>query len=61
MKTNYKRIVENVEKYVRELESDANRLRTKKTKNEMEHLINASDATLMQDIANDLKERLEVE
>ena len=61
MKTNYKRIVENVEKYVRELESDANRLRTKKARNEMESLINQSDAALIQDIVNDLKERLGVE
>ena len=53
--------IESIKKYVRELESDANKLRTKKTRNEMAHLINQSDATLIQDIVNDLKERLGVE
>ena len=55
-----KRKIEAVERYIRELEENVDRLRNKKAKNEMEHLINQSDATLISDIANDLKDRLGV-
>lgn len=49
-----------IEKYIRELEEDANKLRAKEARNEMEKLINKADATLITDIANDLKERIGV-
>ena len=50
-----------IEELTMDLEMDAEKLRTKKTRNEMEHLINQSDATLIMDIVRNLKEALEVE
>ena len=55
------RKIDFIEEYVEELEKDANNLRVKNTRNEIEYLINQSDATLMLDIVQDLKERLGVE
>lgn len=53
--------IADIEKYVRELEADANKIKTKNDENGIRYLIDQSDARLIMEIVNDLKEVLEVE